>query len=202
MQYKKKTLNKIKIIGGKYKNKIIQFDYLDSKDSNIALRPTSNRARETLFNWLMHDVSNSSCIDLFPGSGALSFEAISRGARHVTLIEMSKSVYNSLLKIQQTFPKELDKINIENNNSLEYINNNNKHTPYNIAFIDPPFDIINTQLISHLISKLSDNNYIDQNSLIYIESDKDLENIITTNNLEILKNKKVSSVYIYLCCMK
>ena len=202
MQYKNKTLNKVKIIGGKYKNKIINFDYIDNLEKTSSLRPTSNRARETLFNWLMHDIHDAYCLDLFAGSGALSFEALSRGAKKITLIENSINIYKNLLKTKKDFTSEQSKINIINTNSLDFIRKNNQdnldNIYNNIIFIDPPYDIINKDFIIDLINNLKTNNFINNNTLLYLESDKELTNLFP-DYIKIIKNKKISSVYIYLC---
>jgi len=197
---KTQTLNKIKIIGGKYKGKIINFHYKENKDSH--LRPTSSRARETLFNWLMFDINNATCLDLFAGSGALSFEALSRGASLITSIEYQTSIYKSLSTIKNDFKESSEKINIINANSLEYIKKINSNNHYDIIFIDPPYDLINADFISSIFSDLIKNQYVNKDTLIYIESDKNLKIELEQSNLEIIKNKKVSSVYIYLCSLK
>jgi len=197
-----KNLNKIKIIGGKYKGKIINFTYKENEKNNSHLRPTSNRARETLFNWLMFDINNSTCLDLFTGSGALSFEALSRNASLITSIESQKSIYNNLNSIQNDFNNDSKKINIINTDSLEYIKKTNNLNPYDIIFIDPPYNLINHDFINFLFSNLNNNGYINKDTLIYIESDKDLSIELNKNNLVIIKHKKVSSVYIYLCSLK
>ena len=85
----------VRIIGGVYKNSKIHF--LESE----GLRPTPNRLRETLFNWLQFELSDKIVLDLFSGSGALGFEAISRQAKKVTLIEKNQTTYLSLQKNQK-----------------------------------------------------------------------------------------------------
>ena len=71
----------IRIIGGQFRGKKLHFPAIEG------LRPTPDRVRETLFNWLMHDIQDARCLDAFAGSGALGFEAYSRGAAHVMLLE-------------------------------------------------------------------------------------------------------------------
>ena len=80
-----KGKNQLRIIGGEWKRRILPFASVDG------LRPTPDRVRETLFNWLMWDVQNAQVLDLCTGSGALSFEALSRGAAHVVMIEPNHS---------------------------------------------------------------------------------------------------------------
>ncbi|MDP3559463.1 MAG: RsmD family RNA methyltransferase, partial [Legionellaceae bacterium] len=81
---------KIRIIAGRLKGKQITVPPLE------IVRPTPNRVRETLFNWLMHDLVGSCCLDAFAGTGALGLEAFSRGAQEIVFIESQKKVYDSL----------------------------------------------------------------------------------------------------------
>ncbi|MFZ4077644.1 MAG: 16S rRNA (guanine(966)-N(2))-methyltransferase RsmD, partial [Legionellaceae bacterium] len=87
----------IRIIGGLYRGKKLTFA------AQPSLRPTPNRIRETLFNWLMHDIRDADCLDAFAGSGALGFEAFSRGAKQVTLIEHDQPTYACLKKQAASF---------------------------------------------------------------------------------------------------
>ena len=87
----------IRIIGGQYRGKKLQFPDMDD------LRPTPDRVRETLFNWLMNDIKEARCLDAFAGSGALGLEAFSRGALRVVFIEQSGSAYGNLQKIVTQF---------------------------------------------------------------------------------------------------
>ena len=80
----------LRIIGGKWKGRKIIFS------EQIGLRPTANRIRETLFNWLQGDLSNAKCLDLFSGSGALGIEALSRGAGIVKFIENGESTFRTI----------------------------------------------------------------------------------------------------------
>ncbi|MEN9806994.1 MAG: hypothetical protein RL756_1514, partial [Pseudomonadota bacterium] len=78
--------NEVRIIGGKFRGRKLRFP------DAPGLRPTLGRSRETLFNWLVGDIVDARCLDLFAGSGALGFEALSRGARRVTFVEQSRAV--------------------------------------------------------------------------------------------------------------
>ena len=84
------SLTKIRIIGGKWRGR--KLNVIDAPD----LRPTPDRIRETLFNWMNKKIINACCLDLFSGSGALSFEALSRGASKVTMIESNPSIVKML----------------------------------------------------------------------------------------------------------
>ncbi|STX29839.1 methyltransferase [Legionella beliardensis] len=119
----------IRIIGGKYRSKKLYFPDL------TGLRPTPDRVRETLFNWLMHDIHNAHCLDAFAGSGALGFEAFSRGAAAVTLIESSPVAFASLQKNSLSFNSSILKvINLDARKFLKTMKE-----PVDIIFLDPPF---------------------------------------------------------------
>ncbi|WWR11337.1 RsmD family RNA methyltransferase [Candidatus Legionella polyplacis] len=109
----------IKIIGGKYKGKIINFPNIKK------LRPTLNFARERLFNWLLHDIKGSKCLDAFSGSGSLGFEAYSRGAKTITFIEISKKIFINLKRNALSF--ENNKFIIINGNAINFLKKKKKN---------------------------------------------------------------------------
>ncbi|HVQ62861.1 MAG TPA: 16S rRNA (guanine(966)-N(2))-methyltransferase RsmD, partial [Burkholderiales bacterium] len=82
--------NTVRIIGGQWRSRILEFP--DAAD----LRPTPDRVRETLFNWLGQDLGGKNCLDLFAGSGALGFEALSRGAVSAVMVEKDPEVLRAL----------------------------------------------------------------------------------------------------------
>ena len=85
-----KNKNKVKIIGGKWKSRLISFPLIRD------IRPTPNRVRETLFNWLRNDIIDALCLDAFAGSGSLGFESLSRGANEVCFIDKERTIVNSI----------------------------------------------------------------------------------------------------------
>ena len=104
------------------------------------LRPTTNRIRETLFNWLGQDLTGLHCLDLFAGTGALGFEAASRGADVVVLLDKDKKAYANLLSnfsLLQSSPLS-SKVEILHRDSLEYLKQQADGSS-NLIFIDPPF---------------------------------------------------------------
>jgi 16S rRNA (guanine966-N2)-methyltransferase len=119
----------IHIIGGHYRGKKIQFP------ESTSLRPTPNRIRETLFNWLMHDIRGARCLDTFAGSGALGFEAYSRGASEVVFLEQSPLVHTCLQKNIALF--QSDALSIKKTDALVYLDA--IQSPFDIIFLDPPF---------------------------------------------------------------
>ena len=162
---KKEKKGEIRIIGGKWKGKKIYFDLNDD------LRPTPDRAKETLFNWLGQDLNKMYCLDLFSGTGALGFEAFSRGAQKVTFVEKNKEY---LQKIQKVFLEMNEKADCDFfcAECLEWIQNNNSGTKYDLIFIDPPF---NKNLVHDLLAAILEKELLSKNGQIYFEFEKKLD---------------------------
>jgi 16S rRNA (guanine966-N2)-methyltransferase len=124
-------LNSLRIIGGRYRRRILRFP--DSE----GLRPTPDRVRETLFNWLGQDLAGEHCLDLFAGSGALGFEALSRGAARVVMVEPASKVIAALhenAKMLENPPG----IEIIRGDALQYLASTK--SKFDLIFLDPPFD--------------------------------------------------------------
>ena len=162
---KKEKKGEIRIIGGKWKGKKIYFDLNDD------LRPTPDRAKETLFNWLGQDLKKMYCLDLFSGTGALGFEALSRGAEKVTFVERNKEY---LQKIKNVYLEMSEKADCDFfcAECLEWIQNNNSGTKYDLIFIDPPF---NKNLIHDLLAAILEKELLSKNGQIYFEFEKKLD---------------------------
>jgi len=115
------------------------------------LRPSTDRVRETLFNWLGQDLVGLTCLDLFAGTGALGFEAASRDAQRVVLLEKDKKAFANLLSnfaLLQSSPA-LGVVQILHRDSLEFLKQQAEHSS-NLIFVDPPFqeeDLLNRALI-------------------------------------------------------
>ncbi len=125
---------KVRIIGGHWRSRLLTVLDLPG------LRPTTDRIRETLFNWLGQDLTGLHCLDLFAGTGALGFEAASRGAASVMLLEKDKRAcanLNTNFALLQSSPV-LGQVNILQRDSLEFLRQRPDHSS-NLIFIDPPF---------------------------------------------------------------
>ena len=121
---------KIQIIAGHWRGRKI------SVASSPGLRPTGSRVRETLFNWLAPYINRARCLDLFAGSGILSFEALSRGAKNCTALDNHQEAIGHLASNSNTLGSDL---NIVHTDAISYLNEKNLHAPYDLAFVDPPF---------------------------------------------------------------
>ena len=164
-EMKKEKKGEIRIIGGKWKGKKIYFDLNDD------LRPTPDRAKETLFNWLGQDLNKMHCLDLFSGTGALGFEAFSRGAEKVTFVEINKEYLQKIKKVYLEMSEKAD-CDFFCAECLEWIQNNNSGTKYDLIFIDPPF---NKNLIHDLLSAILEKELLSKNGQIYFEFEKKLD---------------------------
>ncbi|MBY7975329.1 16S rRNA (guanine(966)-N(2))-methyltransferase RsmD [Vibrio fluvialis] len=131
------------------------------------LRPTTDRVKETLFNWLAQDIPHAKCLDLFAGSGGLGFESASRQAEKVTMLEMNPQAFAQL----KTNIAALKASNIEavNTDTLTYLKQPGQ--AYDVVFIDPPF---RQGLLQETVQLLEQNGWLAANAMIYIESEKEL----------------------------
>ncbi|EMA8959747.1 16S rRNA (guanine(966)-N(2))-methyltransferase RsmD [Vibrio fluvialis] len=131
------------------------------------LRPTTDRVKETLFNWLAQDIPHAKCLDLFAGSGGLGFESASRQAEKVTMLEMNPQAFVQL----KTNIAALKASNIEavNTDTLAYLKQPGQ--AYDVVFIDPPF---RQGLLQETVQLLEQNGWLAANAMIYIESEKEL----------------------------
>jgi 16S rRNA (guanine(966)-N(2))-methyltransferase RsmD len=122
-------MNRLRIVGGLWRSRLLEFPDV------AGLRPTPDRVRETLFNWLGQDLSGATCLDLFAGSGALGFEAASRGADHVTLVERDARAFAALQR--NAIALGAARLILQRADALEFLPLAGKR--YDIVFLDPPY---------------------------------------------------------------
>ena len=149
--------NHLRIIGGFWRSRQIRF--INTKK----IRPTPDRVRETLFNWLASHIEGAVCLDLFAGSGALAFEAISRGAKHATLVDDDAKIVTQLE--QQKKILQTDAVEIKKMQALKYLRNDDKQ--YDVIFLDPPF---NSDQLYKIIPLLFEKRLLSSAGLLYVES--------------------------------
>ncbi|AIU68390.1 16S rRNA (guanine(966)-N(2))-methyltransferase RsmD [Vibrio coralliilyticus] len=131
------------------------------------LRPTTDRVKETLFNWLAQDVPQANCLDLFAGSGGLGFEAASRQADKVTMIELNPNAFKQLEK--NIAALNSDNLTAINSDALSFLQQ--AGTPHHVVFIDPPF---RKGLLEQTVTLLESNGWLANDAMIYIETEKEL----------------------------
>ena len=146
----------VKIIGGNWRGTKLSVVRKDG------VRPTPNRVRETLFNWLQMSIEGSDCLDMFAGSGALGFEAVSRGAASATLIDTDSKVIDLLA--DQVNRLNADNVKIFCVDSLQYCERTDKK--YDCIFIDPPFSRFN---LAEILDKIARSPILKDHALIYVE---------------------------------
>ena len=148
----------IRIIGGQWRGRKLPVP------ESPGLRPTTDRVRETLFNWLAPSIVDASCLDCFAGSGALGLEALSRYASSATLLEMERGVAQQLQKNLATLKASNAKV--VNTNTLAFLAQ--AGAPHDIVFVDPPF---RKGLLEETLKLLENNGWLSDEALIYIESE-------------------------------
>jgi 16S rRNA (guanine966-N2)-methyltransferase len=163
---KKSSHNQLRIIGGKWRGHKLSFANAEG------LRPTGDRIRETLFNWLAPVISGAHCLDLFAGSGALGIEALSRGASNATLIEKNPTAVTLLQ--QNCAQLHADNVNIIQIDAPLWLKSSqpSNHKPKNlfdVVFLDPPFA---TELLQPCCDLLDQHGHLANNAYIYIETDR------------------------------
>lgn len=180
-------MGNLRIIGGKWRGRKLQFPTLDG------VRPTGDRIRETLFNWLMYQLAGKRCLDLFAGSGALGLEALSRGAGHVTFIESDKKVHSQLAS-------NLALLKAENYQLIygDALAEIAKLEGFDLVFLDPPFQ---KELLQETLKGLIAKDCLNEGAQLYVESESHLELDFAgfqQAKFTVLKEKSTGNVNYYL----
>ena len=150
--------NKLRIIGGNWRRRKISFP--EGND----IRPTPDRVRETLFNWLQFDISGTRCLELYAGSGILSLEAFSRGASHITLVEQSRIICSYLTQTMGQLGVRNDQHSIDCTRARDFLKSP-ALIRYDILFLDPPFGSDELEIVEPLIPGV-----LHDNSFVYVEN--------------------------------
>lgn len=171
------TNQKVRIIAGKWRSRQLRFADIPG------LRPTGDRIRETLFNWLAPDIAGARCLDLFCGSGALCFEALSRGAAHCLAMEQNPKAIACLNESKNLL--DANGLEIAQTDSLKQLRTP-PETPFDIVFVDPPFDL---NLINQVCNLLEENQWIAKGGLVYCELPAQCSDFAPPANWQVLRNK-------------
>lgn len=186
----KRDSNTLRIIAGQWRSRILTFPDL------AGLRPTSDRIRETLFNWLQATVTGEYCLDLFAGSGACGLEALSRHAGHVTFVEAAAravtGIRNNLSLLDAGSAQVLHQDALVWLESLKTDARAGSEYQYGIVFIDPPFA---ARLHTRACALLEASGVMKERALIYLESDQPLATLDLPKNWQMLKNKRAGAVH-------
>jgi 16S rRNA (guanine966-N2)-methyltransferase len=173
---------RLRIVAGKWRSRLLPIA------NQRGLRPTSARVRETLFNWLSTEILGSHCLDPFAGTGALGFEALSRGAATVTMIEKSPKVADILRNSAALL--EADNVRIECADAMSLLKRR-ADKRYDIVFLDPPFA---DDLVEECCHLLQSNGWLADRAAIYIEQDKSRPLTELPAGWQVTKNKKAGNV--------
>ena len=167
----------VRVISGKWRGR--KLTVLDA----AGLRPTTDRVKETLFNWLMHDISGANVLDCFAGSGSLAIEALSRHAANATLVERDAGLARHL---QQNLQKlQCSNAQVINQDCLSLLSSQATQQ-YNVVFIDPPF---RQGLTEGCCQALEQQQWLTADALIYVETEKELTMTNLPANWRLLKEK-------------
>ena len=177
----KNATGHIRIIAGKWRGRKLPVHDIQG------LRPTTDRVKETLFNWLMNDIHATNCLDCFAGAGALGFEALSRGAAHATFIEKDQQAAKQLQANKTLL--QADNATIIHGDCLTTLPTFNQ--PFDLIFIDPPF---RQQLAAQTIQLLESNQLLAPGALIYLETENELGEITLPSHWTLHKQKTAGQV--------
>lgn len=187
LKHQKRTL---RIIGGKWRGRKITFT------EHSALRPTGDRIRETLFNWLMNDINGAHCLDLFSGSGILAIEALSRGASHVTIIEKDTAVCREIGEQLNQLDADRSQYTLINTDARTWLTQAtvDEENRFDGIFVDPPFA---DGPLDSLCEQLATSQWGTQ--WVYLESGAPLDNIVMPSQWRLHRNKRAGETHYGLC---
>ena len=178
--------NSVRIIGGAWRGRRVHFPDMP------ALRPTPDRVRETLFNWLQHSLAGTRCLDLFAGSGALGLEALSRGAAEVVFVEQFPAAARTLQEQLVRLGGE-GKGRVMEMGAARFLRTPAK--PFDLVFLDPPFG---KNALAEYVPMLDSGNWLTPSSLVYLENERNAGLPPLPAHWELLKSKSAGEVGYHL----
>lgn len=178
--------NQLRIIGGRWRSRRLAFPDVPG------LRPTPDRVRETLFNWLQPVIEGARCLDLFAGSGALGLEAASRGAGEVVLVDREPKVVERLRENARLL--SATGVQVVQADALRYLNEKPTQL-FDIVFLDPPFG---HNVLAPVCRMLEANGWLRDQARIYMEAEKNLVIPGIPANWRIIRSKTAGQVGYHL----
>jgi 16S rRNA (guanine(966)-N(2))-methyltransferase RsmD len=175
-----KKQNTVRINAGVWRSRLLKFPDTDG------LRPTPDRVRQTVFNWLGQDLTGKACLDLFAGTGALGFEALSRNAKTVVMIEYSKPASKFLTQNKTLLKAE--HCEILNMDAMQFLASNKQQ--FDLIFCDPPY---NKQWLDKLLLVL--HQQLAGDGLLYVEAEYEVK---SDSAWQVIKQGKAGSVFYHL----
>ncbi|PJG83619.1 16S rRNA (guanine(966)-N(2))-methyltransferase RsmD [Caviibacterium pharyngocola] len=154
----------VRIIAGLWRGRKLPVLHLQG------LRPTGDRVKETLFNWLAPYVVDAVCLDCFSGSGSLGFEALSRQAKQVTFLELDRNAAQQLKQNLHALKCSPEQASVFNQDCLQFLNQMQNTPHFDLVFIDPPFHF---DLVEKTVRLLDQHHWLRPDALIYIETERE-----------------------------
>lgn len=179
-----KKLNTIRINAGEWRSRMLKFT------DATGLRPTPERVRQTVFNWLGQDLTGFTCLDLFAGTGVMGFEALSRGASAVTLIEKNIPAYKALIENKQLL--NATHATILAQDALQFIKGST--LKFDLIFLDPPY---HQQWLYKVLPLIA--SQLQPDGSVYVEAEFALDTATDLMvNWQVVKQSKAGNVYYHL----
>jgi len=184
-----KKLNTVRINAGEWRSRLLKFP------DATGLRPTPERVRQTVFNWLGQDLTGMHCLDLFAGTGVMGFEALSRGAVAATLVEKSAPAYKALLENKSLLKAE--QAHILHQDALQFLSANMQSSnpqKFHLIFLDPPY---HQQWLPKVLPQLAA--HLHQEGWVYAEAEYALETMPELmQDWQVIKQSKAGNVFYHL----
>ncbi|PID47081.1 MAG: 16S rRNA (guanine(966)-N(2))-methyltransferase RsmD [Proteobacteria bacterium] len=181
---RKGSRSRLRIIGGEWRSRRLPFVEVSG------LRPTPDRVRETLFNWLQGNIVGARCLDLFAGSGAIAFEALSRGAAEVVMVEKHGRVAQQLRDNCQILEGgETSHATVINMDALKFLAQS--PAPFDLIFLDPPY---RKDLLPPVLEQIIEKNLLNERGMIYLEHESETAFNWQDWNLVVKKTGKAGQV--------
>lgn len=183
------STSQLKIIAGQWRSRNIKFLQLEG------VRPTPNRIRETLFNWLAPSIREARCLDLFAGSGILGIEALSRGASECTFVDQSAEVCKQIRGQLDLLNANINKTRshkVVHDNAKSWLNKKSSQDHYDVIFLDPPF---NQNLLPAYFQLIAEKQLLAPNGCLYAESESPINLMNLPNHWNLQRSKSAGDVH-------
>lgn len=180
----KQSRNRYRIIAGQWRGRNLEFP------DGEGLRPTGDRIRETLFNWLQPTIAGARCLDAYSGSGALAFEALSRGAASVVALENAAAAVSVLRR--NAAGLQAEGIEVQQCDARQWLQRHARTTRFDLIFLDPPFAL---ELLEESCQLIAAGELLTPTGLVYLESPQPLSALSLPGGWRLSREKKAGQVW-------
>lgn len=179
-------MGSFRVIGGEWRSRRLSFPAIEG------LRPTTDRVKETVFNWLLPYLPGADVVDLFSGSGSLGIEALSRGAGSVLSIELDKNAAKAIMHNYEQLQVSAERASVANISAFDWLAaQTGDSKAFDLFFLDPPF---RKGFLDDTIAQLEKSQLLKSQSLIYLEREKEGEAPVIPKSWTLLKEKVAGQV--------